>query len=77
MPTSQAIKVSAAFVFFILGLIALGQMVQAELSTGEQFTNYFKWASAAGWLFLSVGAALTAFDRDDSVVTNFEEEAKK
>jgi Na+/H+-dicarboxylate symporter len=74
MPIIRAIKVATALIFFVLGVAAMGQMLQAELSTGEDFTYYFKWAAAAGLVFLSVGAALTAYERDDSVMTQFEED---
>jgi hypothetical protein len=78
MPIIQVLRLSIALLFaFVLGAIGLVIMFKSELNTAEHFRSYFQWAFGAGLVFLGVGAALTAFDKDDNVVTPFDEQQAK
>ncbi len=76
-PIVQTLKVSLALIIALLGLVALYQMLMAEVSTGHDYTNYFKWSLATGAVFLASGAALTILDKEDTLITPFDEEKKK
>ncbi len=77
MPIIKVLKILVAAIFSIIGLIGLYQMFHAEVNTAHQFHFYFKWALGAGIVFIAVGAALTALDKDDDVVTEYVDEKAK
>jgi hypothetical protein len=71
MSTIKVLKFAIAVIFSIIGLVGVYLMFQAELQTGQNHGYYFKWALGAGLVFLAIGAALTAFDKNDKVVTDY------
>lgn len=75
MPIMNALKFSAAALFTVLGLFALYQMFTTEVNTGESYTYYFKWAFAAGLVFIAVAASLTALEKEDTVITEPDEKS--
>lgn len=77
MPVIQALKVSLAVAFSVLGFVGLSIMVNAELETASQFEQYFRWAIGGGLVFLAIGASLVAYERDDTVLTQFGDEKSK
>ncbi len=77
MPINQLIRLSGAALISLFALIALYQMFTAESRTATEFTDYFQWALYAGLIFLAVGAALTLFDKDDDVLTDYKDETRK
>jgi hypothetical protein len=77
MKIIPVLKLCVAAVFSLIGLIGLYIMFTAETKTLHDFEYYFRWAMGAGMVFIAVGAALTAFDREDAVVTEFDEKVKR
>jgi hypothetical protein len=78
MQMSEMLKLSVALAFMVIGLVGLGIMFTSETSTTVgNFDEYANWALGAGLVFISVGGALTAFDRDENIVTEFDEEKTK
>jgi hypothetical protein len=65
-----------ALVFAAGGLYGLYLMFTSEINTGQNFHNYFPWALGAGIVFLAVGAALTAFDGEEDLITDYTDAEK-
>ncbi len=72
MPVLQVLKVAVAVVFSALGFVGLYLMFNAETLTANNPHEYFRWALGAGLVFVAIGAALTALDKEDNVVTKSE-----
>jgi len=77
MKMIPVLQLCFAALFSIIGLVGLYIMFTAETKTLHDFDYYFRWAMGAGMVFIAVGAALTVFDREDAIVTEFEDKVKR
>jgi len=68
------IRIGLVVAFWVIALISLLMMFTAETKTGKDFSHYAQWALAGGLLFLTVGAAMTAFEHNDVIKTPFDQE---
>lgn len=77
MQMFQVIRVALAALFSLVGLIGLVMMYSAEINTGQNFENYAIWAVGAGLVFMAIGAAFAVYDRQEDVITTYEDFAEK
>lgn len=77
MPIIQVLKTCVILIIFFISFYGLYLMFVAEQATGQNHEAYFQWALGAGLVFMAIGAALTAFDKEDSVMVQFEDDAQK